>query len=107
MRELAAVELDFIDRASIRVHRRGVVHAPVGAVFTAIASDPSGWGRWLPAFSTASKWVSPPPHGVGSQRTMRALGSSFEETVLAWKPRTSTAPEPPSARAIPIAPQTS
>ena len=57
---------------------------PVGAVFTAIASDPSGWGRWLPGFSTASKWVSEPPHGVGGRRTMRAFGSSFEETVLAW-----------------------
>jgi Polyketide cyclase / dehydrase and lipid transport len=84
MRELAAVEVDFIDRALIRVHRSGVVRAPVGAVFTAIASDPSGWGRWLPGFSTASKWVSEPPHGVGSRRTMRAFGSSFEETVLAW-----------------------
>lgn len=35
-------------------------------------------------FSTESKWVSPPLHGVGSQRTLRAFGSSFEEAVLAW-----------------------
>jgi hypothetical protein len=82
--EFASVELDFIDRAPIRVNRKGVVDAPVEAVFTAIASDPSGWGRWLPGFSTTSTWVSPPPHGLGSKRTMRAFGTSFEETVLAW-----------------------
>ncbi|MFG1929991.1 SRPBCC family protein [Mycobacterium sp. NPDC048908] len=84
MRELSAVDLDFIDSAPIRVHLTKTVRAPVGATFTAITSDPSGWGHWLPGFSTASEWVSAPPHGVGSRRTMRAFGSSFEETVLAW-----------------------
>jgi hypothetical protein len=83
--QLSAVEVDFIDGAPIRILRSGVVHAPVDAVFNAIACHPNGYARWFPGFSTASTWTSNPPHGVGSQRHMQALGSSFEETVLAWK----------------------
>lgn len=84
MRKLTAVEVDFIDRAPIRIVRKGVVQAPVGAVFAAIACHPNQYSRWFPGFSKASDWVSAPPHGVGSQRTMQALGSLYEETILAW-----------------------
>lgn len=84
MRELTRVEIDFVDRAPILVRRTAVVGAPVKDVFTAIARDPNRYHRWFFGFSAASNWVSAPPYGVGSRRTMKALGSTYEETVVAW-----------------------
>ena len=83
--QLSAVDVDFIDSAPLRILRTAVVRVPVQAVFNAIADDPNGYARWFPGFSTASNWTSAPPYGVGSQRKMHALGSTFEETILAWK----------------------
>jgi hypothetical protein len=85
MSQLSAVDVDFIDSAPIRILRTGVVRGPAEAVFNAIACDPNGYALWFPGFSTASNWISAPPHGVGSQRRMQVLGASFEETILTWK----------------------
>ena len=32
------------------------------------------------------EWTSPPPFGVGSTRTLKGLGQTIEQSVLAWEP---------------------
>ncbi|MET0319067.1 MAG: SRPBCC family protein [Rhodococcus fascians] len=84
MGRLKSVGPDFLDSASVRVRRHGVIAAPLHDVYTTVAANPSSWGRWCPGFSTESRWTSPPPHGVGSERTMRAFGSDIVEKILIW-----------------------
>jgi hypothetical protein len=82
--KLQTVGLDFLDTAPVRVHRTRVIRAPLPAVFEAVAGDPAGWARWCPGFTPASQWTSPPPHTVGSVRTMYAFGAVIVERVLRW-----------------------
>jgi hypothetical protein len=78
------VALSFFDKAPQVVHRYAHVAAPRERVFAAVATDPAGWGRWFPGFSDDGRWETPPPHGVGSVRSVRSLGVRFTETILAW-----------------------
>ena len=32
------------------------------------------------------EWTSPPPLGIGSTRTLKGLGQTIEQSVLAWEP---------------------
>jgi hypothetical protein len=84
MGKLKAVGTDFLDSAPVRVQRSAVINAPLHDVFMTVAADPSSWGEWCPGFSTASRWTSTPPHGVGSERTMHAFGSDIVEEILVW-----------------------
>ncbi|WP_029431976.1 SRPBCC family protein [Blastococcus sp. URHD0036] len=83
---LRAVDLDFIDSAKHRVTVSHVLPASPDVVFAALAEDPAGWGAWFPGFTDAGRYLTPGPHGVGSQREVFARGSRFLETVLAWEP---------------------
>ena len=81
---LKTVGPEFLDSAPVRVRRTTVIHAPLHDVFMTVAGDPSSWGQWCPGFSRESRWTSPPPHGVGSERTMHAFGSDIVEEILIW-----------------------
>ena len=54
-------------------------------LFAALAHDPAGWGEWFPGFSRDGRYVTPAPHGVGSQREVRVGRTRLVETVLAWE----------------------
>lgn len=84
MPSLQPVDLTFFDDAPVVVRRQARVEAPRDRVFALVATDPAGWGRWFPGFSDDGRWETPPPHGVGSVRTVRAFGVRYRETLLAW-----------------------
>jgi hypothetical protein len=84
MPALEAIDLSFFETAPTIVHRHVLVAKPRERVFAAVARDPSGWGRWFPGFSDDGRWETPPPHGVGSTRTVRAFRTRYRETILAW-----------------------
>ena len=85
-RTLRAVDLDFTRTATHRVTVSEVLPAAPDAVFAALAEDPAGWGAWFPGFTDAGRYLTPGPHGVGSQREVFARGSRFLETILVWEP---------------------
>ena len=76
--------MSFFDNAPQVVRRYAHVAAARERVFAAVATDPAGWGRWFPGFSDDGHWETPPPHGVGSVRSVRSFGVRFSETILAW-----------------------
>jgi len=77
-------ELDFLDTAPIRLHRSAIVGVTKDRLFAVVAEQPAEWGHWCPGFTTASRWTTSGPPAVGSKRTMRAFGTDFRETVLAF-----------------------
>jgi hypothetical protein len=85
MSQLDSVGLEFLDRSPVRVSQVRVINASVGDVFAAVATDPASWGKWCPGFTEASRWLTPLPPGVGSQREMHAFGMTMAETVLAFE----------------------
>ena len=85
MKQLDSVGLEFLDRSPVRVSQVRVINASVGDVFAAVATDPASWGKWCPGFTEASRWLTPMPPGVGSQREMHAFGMTMAETVLAFE----------------------
>jgi hypothetical protein len=85
MSQLRQVQPGFFTEAPVRATAGALVDAPVGEVFKLVAADPSAWARWCLGFSAASRWTSPPPHGLGSNRTMHAFAATFDETIIAWE----------------------
>jgi Polyketide cyclase / dehydrase and lipid transport len=83
-KDLRPVGLDFFESAPHRYVTTAQIGHPVDAVFAALADDPAGWAKWFPGFSDKSKWLTPAPHGVGSQREMVMRGQSITETIIAW-----------------------
>ncbi|OBK68936.1 hypothetical protein A5653_01910 [Mycobacterium colombiense] len=84
MTALLSRELDYLDDAPVRVCRSAVVAVDKDLLFAVIAEDPAQWGCWCAGFTTASRWTTAAPPGVGSRRTMHAFGTDFHETVLAF-----------------------
>ncbi|MGX9787745.1 SRPBCC family protein [Mycobacterium sp. MMS18-G62] len=84
MTALRSPELDFLNEAPVRLHRTATVGVSKARLFAVIAEKPPEWGRWCPGFTTASRWTTSGPPAVGSKRTMRAFGTDFHETVLAF-----------------------
>jgi hypothetical protein len=82
---LQPATLDFLETALYRHVATEVVPCPAETVFAAISEDPAGWGNWYPGFSHAGRYLSPPPHGVGSVREVVVLGTRFREQVIAWE----------------------
>jgi hypothetical protein len=80
---LESVDLSFFDDAPVVIRRQAHVDAPRDRVFAAVAIDPAGWGEWFPGFGNDGCWQTPPPHGVGSIRTVRMLAFRYRETMLA------------------------
>lgn len=86
MKPLQPVDASFFETAPHIVTNSALVRAPREAVFTAIALDPAGWGRWFPGFDHGGRYVTEPPYGVGSVRLIRAFFADYRETVLIWEP---------------------
>ena len=84
--DMRPVDLEFFDTAPYRFVATEIVHQPGDRIFAAIADDPAGWGTWFPGFSRAGRYVTPPPHGVGSTREVAMGGVRYIETVIAWEP---------------------
>lgn len=94
--------LDFVDRAPLRVRVSRDVDATPAAIFDALA-DAEGWERWFPGMRRC-EWLTPGPHGVGSQREARVDALRVVEQFLVWdRPHrwgfTFTETSPPIARA--------
>lgn len=83
--DMRSVGTGFLEEAPYRFTSTEVIDRPAEEVFDAIASDPAGWGRWFPGFSTGGRYTTPAPHGVGSRRQVRMGGVAYEETVLVWE----------------------
>jgi hypothetical protein len=79
-----AVDLDFLGRAPVRRDFAVRIGHPPSEVFAAFAHEPAIWGDFYPGFDRTGRYHTPVPHGVGSRRTARFMGVSFEETILAW-----------------------
>jgi hypothetical protein len=82
-RSLRPVTLEFLDAAPRVITSSAVVAHPVPVVFAAVTGDPATW-TWFPGFSDRGRWLTEPPHGVGSTREVTMSGSVFTDTVLAW-----------------------
>jgi hypothetical protein len=82
--DLERVALAFFDEAPMVIRSDVFIAAPRADVFAAIAGDPAGWGEWFPGFTSDGRWETPPPHGVGSVRAVRAFRTDYRETILAW-----------------------
>ena len=83
--DLRAVDPGFFDTAPYRFTATEIVSQPASDLFAAIAGDPGGWGRWFPGFSSAGRYLTPPPHGPGSRRRVQMAGITYDETVLVWE----------------------
>lgn len=84
MPNLERVDLSFFETAPVVMRNEAFIAAPRSAVFAAISGDPAGWGKWFPGFSDDGRYVTSPPHGVDSVRTVRAYWTNYRETILAW-----------------------
>jgi uncharacterized protein YndB with AHSA1/START domain len=84
MRELPAVELEWIETAPVVLRVEGRFAAPPGRVFEAFADAP-GWTGWFPSM-TRSAWTAG-GGGVGSEREVSVRGfGAVRERFLAWEP---------------------
>jgi hypothetical protein len=84
--EYHPVDLGFFHTAPCKFVNTELVRRPPDRIFAAIAEDAPGWGDWNPGFSKTGRYLSPPPHGPGSQRVVRMSGITYDETILAWNP---------------------
>jgi hypothetical protein len=82
MHHLEPVGLDFLAAAPVRFHYTAPLPAPVTDVFATISADPSTW-TWFPGLADA-RYEGPPPHGVGTRRSVVMEGVAYRETLLAW-----------------------
>jgi hypothetical protein len=82
--DLRPVDLGFLESAPYRHVTTELVRRTPDAVFAAISEDPAGWGSWYPGFSHQGRYLTPPPHGVGSVREVTMLGVRYREQILAW-----------------------
>lgn len=82
-RNLRPVEAEFLDTAPFVAISHATIAAPVDEVFAAVSGDPATW-TWFPGFSDRGRWLTPPPHGVGSRRQVHMAGVAYTETMLVW-----------------------
>jgi hypothetical protein len=78
------VDLSFLETAPHRTTRSFSFTATPDELFAALAHDPAGWGEWFPGFSRDGRYLTPAPHGVGSQREVKVGRTRLVETVIAW-----------------------
>jgi uncharacterized protein YndB with AHSA1/START domain len=72
----------FIDHAPLRVRATRDLGAGAEAVFDALA-DAEGWERWFPGMRRC-EWLTPAPHGVGSQRAATVDALHLVERFVVW-----------------------
>jgi uncharacterized protein YndB with AHSA1/START domain len=80
-RQLRPVELDFVDRAPLRLVFAAEVSASAASVYRALAEDVETMPEWF----TAVKLAVPTTGGEGREIRLRG-GIRFRETVLAKEP---------------------
>ena len=80
-----AEDLDYLNKAPIRLLASINVTRPPSEVFAALAHDPANWGEFFPGFDKSGRWQTPGPHRVGSRYTKRFIGVTIEESVLVWE----------------------
>ena len=83
--QLREVATDFFETATYRCVSTATMRASPGAVFHALAHDPSGWGEWNPGFSAKGRYIPPPPHGAGSVREVTMAGVRYTDVILRWE----------------------
>lgn len=96
-RQLAAVPLEWVSEAPLRLVYHQEIAAPPARVYDALADDPATW-TWFPTL-TGGRFPTD-ERGVGAPRHVTVQGAKFTETVMAadpgrrWAYRvdTSTAP---------------
>jgi uncharacterized protein YndB with AHSA1/START domain len=81
---LRSEDLSFVERAPVVVRAETTVPASPAAVWPAFADAPA-WVEWFRGMKDAH-YTSPPPHGVGSTRSVRVMGLAADETILAFEP---------------------
>jgi hypothetical protein len=79
-----AEDLDYLNKAPLRLFASINVTRPPSEVFAAVAHDPANWGEFFPGFDRSGRWQTPGPHRVGSRYTKRLIGITIEESVLVW-----------------------
>jgi len=74
----------FLDAAPCRVEAVELVPASAEATFAAIV-EPAQRVRWSPGMIDA-RWLTPPPHGPGSERRVNHEALRSDQRVVAWEP---------------------
>ncbi len=81
------VGLDFIDSAPHRFVSTVDLGISPQELFE-VLSDAESWPVWASVITKVT-WTSPPPHGVGTTRTVTMRGAIVgDEEFLAWEPHT-------------------
>lgn len=83
MRDLAPRTVDDIVGATINVTVTREIAAPTDVVFAALA-DAQTWPEWHSL--TAARWVTEPPHGIGSRREVAVGPLRVLEEFIVWEP---------------------
>jgi uncharacterized protein YndB with AHSA1/START domain len=78
------VALDYFDSAPFRFVNTRELAASPNEVF-AILADADAWARWSSDVREV-RWLTPEPHGVGSERHVVLKSLQAKERFIAWEP---------------------
>lgn len=81
---LQPVDLAFIERAPYACIHDADIAAPPTAVFGALA-DLDSWPKRFGA-AVRGEWITSPPHGIGTVRTVQSGALYLVECFVAWEP---------------------
>ena len=82
--ELAPVGANYGDEAPFHFRNEVRLAAPPAAVFDLLVA-PEPWSKWFPDM-LSGEWVTEPPRGVGSKRSMVLKVQSVVEHFLVYEP---------------------
>ena len=77
-------EPDYVSRAPCRIEVEATIAAPAAALFAMVSSG-RAMRNWMADF-VSIRWMSAPPHGVGSTRELMLKTMALRERVLIWNP---------------------
>lgn len=83
MATLARRDLEWIDRAPVRIAATARSTASPDAVF-AVLADHERWPEWFPSVTRVE--VTGPAEGVGARRRVTVPGLTVDEEFIAWDP---------------------